>query len=380
MKKIKIGVVLNYLEKDEVSGVRRSYEEKISGLLEYPKKFKVVLFVHPNMVNVFGKMFPTATIIKTHKNHLGKIPFIGTFSKMFIIKKLDSLLIKKEKCDVILQNGDAFYAPVTHDKNEILNIMDFNIFRLLKKGSFEEKTFRRKYKKFISKSNNIITLSEFAKQDILKFVGKYNGNIFVVHEAIEKPIKPKTKSKEDKPYILTINSFLKYKNQLTLVKAFDLIKDKVPYNLIMVGRPEIGYRFSGYDEIVEYIDKNNLNDRVIIKSFISDEERNNLLYNASLFVTTSTLEGFGRTPVEAMMCSVPTISTRETSLPEATMELAYYYNNPFDYKELADKILEIYNNRPSKSELNKIANKLIKAYNHSSINDKYISIFNKLMK
>lgn len=380
MSKIKIGVVLNYIEKDEVSGVRKSYEEKISGLLEYPKKFSVVLFVHPNMVEVFGKMFPTATIVKTHKNYLNKIPLLGTFSKIFIVKKLDSMLIKKEKCDVVLQNGDAFYAPVTHNKNEVLNIMDFNIFRLLKKGSFEEKTFKKKYKRFISKSNYIITLSEFAKQDILKFVGKYNGKIFVVHEAIEKPNKPKTKSKENKPYILTINSFLKYKNQLTLVKAFNLIKDKVPYNLIMVGRPEKGYRFSGYEEIVEYIEKNNLGDRVEIKSFISEEEKNNLLYNASIFVTTSTLEGFGRTPVEAMMCGVPTISTRETSLPEATMELAYYYNDPYDFKELADKILELYKNMPNKKYLSDISNKLIKAYSHSSINQKYISIFNKLMK
>ena len=103
------------------------------------------------MVNVFKKLFPSATIIKMHRNYLSKIPFIGTFSKMFITKKLNSSLIKKEKCDVILQNGDAFYAPVTHSKNEILNIMDFNIFRLLRKGSLEEKIFKKKYKKFIYK-------------------------------------------------------------------------------------------------------------------------------------------------------------------------------------------------------------------------------------
>ena len=67
---------------------------------------------------------------------------------------------------------------------------------------------------------------------------------------------------------------------------------------------------------------------------VTDEERNWLLTNAALFVTPSLFEGFGRTPVEAAICRIPVISTKETSLFEATQGLCSYVENPTDEKEL----------------------------------------------
>lgn len=129
-----------------------------------------------------------------------------------------------------------------------------------------------------------------------------------------------------------------------------------------------------------YIEKEGLKDRVKVLSFISDKERNSLFYNTDLFVSTSLMEGFGRTPVEAAICKVPVISTKETALPEATMNEVFYYENGTDDNELAEKILEVLNNKPTKERLEEISIKLEKEYTEEKIAQEYMDLIKKVLK
>ncbi len=80
------------------------------------------------------------------------------------------------------------------------------------------------------------------------------------------------------------------------------------------------------------------------------------------------------------MCKVPTISTKETALFEATMGKAFYYENAKDEKELADKILEVLENRPSDETLSEISKKIENEYSEETIAKKYINLINEIMK
>ena len=51
--------------------------------------------------------------------------------------------------------------------------------------------------------------------------------------------------------------------------------------------------------------------------YVTDADRPALYSGASLFVYPSLYEGFGIPPVEAMACGVPTITSDNSSLPEA---------------------------------------------------------------
>ena len=132
---------------------------------------------------------------------------------------------------------------------------------------------------------------------------------------------------------------------------------------------------SVWNEMQKYIQDNQLSSRVKLLFRVKDEERNWLLANAALFATPSLFEGFGRTPVEAAICKVPVISTKETSLFEATQGLCNYVKNATDEKEFAELMLNIIENPPKEKRLEEIAKKLACIYQAENCAKKYMQAF-----
>ena len=138
------------------------------------------------------------------------------------------------------------------------------------------------------------------------------------------------------PYVLSVNTLAPHKNLITLLRAYRIIKDQIDENLVLVG-----LRGHNAEQIAAYVRDNGLSDRVLLTGYISEEELQGLYVKAGLFVTTSLYEGFGMSPVEAIGSCTPTISTRATSLPEVTQELAHYYEPATDEQALAATMREV---------------------------------------
>ena len=77
---------------------------------------------------------------------------------------------------------------------------------------------------------------------------------------------------------------------------------------------------------------------VIITGFVSNEERDMLYENASIFLFPSIFEGFGMPPVEAMELGTQVLTTRCSSIPEVTEEKANYVEDPFDVNQWVEGI------------------------------------------
>src|SRR5258708_19768387 len=67
----------------------------------------------------------------------------------------------------------------------------------------------------------------------------------------------------------------------------------------------------------------------IIYRYIQEEDKPAIYSGASVFVFPSLYEGFGLTPLEAMSCGAPVISSNRTSLPEVVGDppITLYPNN-----------------------------------------------------
>ena len=218
---------------------------------------------------------------------------------------------------------------------------------------------------FITDSKCMLTtVSDYTKNDIIKTFGLTNERAAEITKIPNSIVFDVSKQAEivdlaNKKYILDLNAYIEKKNPMTLLKAFNLIKNDIEEDLIFCG----GYKEeSVFEAMKAFISQNNLSERVQLLFRVTDEERNWLLTHASLFVTPSLFEGFGRTPVEAAICKIPVISTKETSLYEATLGLCNYVENAKDEKELAGLILKKLKQADSADKLSEIANKLTANY------------------
>lgn len=127
-----------------------------------------------------------------------------------------------------------------------------------------------------------------------------------------------------RPYVLSVFHPFPHKNLITLIRAFSLLCEfDRDHELLLVGKqtPE------SIDVIQNHASRKAMA-RLRLTGFVSDADLGRLYRGASLFVLPSLYEGFGIPPVEAMGFGVDTIVSRSTALPEVTLNLAVYVDQP----------------------------------------------------
>lgn len=123
-----------------------------------------------------------------------------------------------------------------------------------------------------------------------------------------------------KQYILTVGDISPKKDQSTLVRALEILREKYKsdYNIVIVGRA-----FHNMETLIKTIKSLRLQDKVYIYQDINDDELPYIYKNAKLYVTCSLDEGFGLTSFEAITFNIPVIASdipahRETLKDSAT--------------------------------------------------------------
>lgn len=200
-------------------------------------------------------------------------------------------------------------------------------------------------------SNKIITVSEFSKQQIIKY-SKCNPNkIYVTHLGYDKEIYKKVDDKDlfervkrkynlPEKFVLYIGRIEDKKNILNQIRAFERFNQKCPgYKFVLIGKP--GY---GYNHIKESIFKENLNKNIIELGYVNTDEIAPIINMASAFLFVSNYEGFGIPIIEAMRCGVPVITSNMTSMPEIAGDAALY-SEPNNTMKISEDLCNIIQNK-----------------------------------
>ena len=169
--------------------------------------------------------------------------------------------------------------------------------------------------------------------------------IYTLHNAVNQEIfNPLGRVKHCGFTIGCVAVFRDWKDQLTLLKAIDLIKDKIPdLRVRLVGVPHSGTMLEDCNRLIEDKDL----PVEIIPSF-DHKELPNFYKSLDLFVLPSYFEGFGCVFTEAWNCGTPFM----TCEGQAMDDLIYFEDRRLwlckqrDYADLAAKILYYYRNRP----------------------------------
>lgn len=226
--------------------------------------------------------------------------------------------------------------------------------------------FKLVYPFVMKRSHRLTTISAFVRQDVLSEYQFIDADkILPVHCSVVLGHCDDSKgSPINEPYILYVSSFLKHKNVMTLVKAFGILKDRIPHRLVLIGRENDYWRA----EVLPIIESNQIASRIVhVKNSVTDDELVSYYKYADLFVHPSYMEGFGYPPIEAAILETPVLTTRETAIPEVTMDLLNYYEPSTDERKLANRILEVLQNPPSKERLMEISEIYRKEYDYRKI-------------
>lgn len=135
-------------------------------------------------------------------------------------------------------------------------------------------------------------------------------------------------------YFLLVSANRPEKNALRAVQALDEL---------MAERPE----FKGYKvyltgakaDAFKYQLRNPDNFKFL--GYVSELDLARLYKGAYCFIYPSLNEGFGYPPLEAMNYGVPVLASPISSITEVCGDAAVYFN-PFDYKEIKNRILQIH--------------------------------------
>jgi glycosyltransferase involved in cell wall biosynthesis len=192
----------------------------------------------------------------------------------------------------------------------------------------------------------ILAISEFSRREILVFTNAREENVRAVHLAADpvfaQPIPEDIKRQKlkrllssEKPYILCIANTYPHKNVHALVGSFGLIMDKIPHQIVLVGKPRLGE--PDVESALRQVPDSSRVKRLLRVDY---EDLFALYQGADLFVFPSLYEGFGLPVLEAMMSGVPVLTTRCGSIPEVGGDKVCYFD-PADFSDLSEKILEV---------------------------------------
>jgi glycosyltransferase involved in cell wall biosynthesis len=292
-----------------------------------------------NFIEFFGSNEDEHNLVLFSEKNIGQ-KFSGNIEQI-IIAKCPTLYWDQLKLPKFLksQEIDLFYSPYYKLPlqtnipivNQILDLMWLGFpFYKNSLGLIDKLYFATLGKAFAKKSINIITDSEHAKSDIIRFWKINSKKITVIPLSLSNRYTPvndlrlleKTKIKFNLPnkYILYLGNFKPHKNVESLVKAFKKIESKfAKYKLVLAGP------LDKYGQSLKNItNKLGLIDKVIFTDTIREKDYPEALLSlAEIFVFPTLYEGFGLPPLEAMACGTPVIASNVTSVPEVVGDAGF---------------------------------------------------------
>ncbi len=205
----------------------------------------------------------------------------------------------------------------------------------------------------IRRSKAVLTVSEYSKQAIIEEFHIRPEKITVTYEAAD-PLPSVQPSREQEaavqsfqPYLLYVGNAYPHKNLESLLRAFQIIKQRFnqPLNLVFVGKRDYFYK-----RLEQLATSLHIEDSVRFAGGVDDEELATLYRHASLYVFPSFIEGFGLPPLEAMRAGVPVVSSNRSCLPEVLGD-AVEYVDPSDTEAMATTISRVLANQQLQQQL-----------------------------
>ena len=243
-----------------------------------------------------------------------------------------------------LRNCDIWHAPfqsgrIVPDKKKyprmkiLLTIHDLNPLHEGKSPEEQRRSLAHS-QSLIDKTDAIVCISQFCKEDVLKNCEVGNRPVYVIHNGMHKVHKPQlhhNSYKPQRPFLFGMGYVNTKKNYHVLLP---LLRNE-GIEMIIAGRlDEADY----LERIKQQAIEMGVSDRLQILGPVTEGEKGWYFQHCLAFVHPSLAEGFGAPVVEVMQFGKPIFLSSLTSLPEIGGDVAFYFSS---FEE--EHMLEVFN-------------------------------------
>lgn len=283
-------------------------------------------------------------------------------------------------------------APIKSEKR-ITTIHDVYHLAFYKELSIFQKIYAKiVINEALSKSDKIVTVSKFSKNEILAYTNnKYKDKIEVIYNGVSEyqfdkiTATPKNDifEIEQYPYFLFVGNIKPHKNLENALRAYIIFIENLPENIKKPHFKIVGKREG-------FINGNNMqlgnliNENPIIKNlvdftgFVSDLKLKELYSQALALVFPSKYEGFGLPLLEAMKYKCPVLASNIPPIKEICVDSALYFD-PNSIEDISKKINNIYSSKQLRDNLINKGYSKYKEFSWEESAKKHLNILMKLL-
>jgi glycosyltransferase involved in cell wall biosynthesis len=187
-------------------------------------------------------------------------------------------------------------------------------------------------------SSHLITISETAKADILKYLNVPPEKITVTYPGVDDVFHPRMGAENDEAirqkynlpdeFVLYLGGYDRRKNVKDLLLAYTYVKqaqgDQFP--LVLAGR-EPAWGTSVFPDLPKYIQELDIEDVVHRIGYVDEADKPALYRLATVFVYPSLYEGFGLQIAESMASGTPVVARETDIFKEVVGDAGYLVEN-----------------------------------------------------
>lgn len=203
-------------------------------------------------------------------------------------------------------------------------------------------------------ASHILTLSEDARRDIVRYIGVPAERITVTYLAADTVFHHEPDRARDQAvstryglddlddFVLYLGSYVAHKNVRLLLAAYTYVAQALGRDvpLVLAGHTPDTWGTARFPDLPAYIDEIGLRDVVRWIGAVDEADKPSLYRLASVFVFPSRYEGFGLGLLEAMACGTPVVGCEASSVPEVVGDAAFLVD-PADSRAMGGAILAL---------------------------------------
>jgi len=243
-------------------------------------------------------------------------------------------------------------------------------------------------KRILNKADQIITVSQFSKREIIKYFKIPAEKITVIYNGVSssfKPIPPNISTevlkKHNLPeeYILFVGNVKPHKNIKGLIASYKIaasLNPDIP-PLVILGQ------FSDLKKDIpvayQLLQDSTIRNKIIFTGNLPTEDLPAIYSRALLFLFPSFYEGFGLPILEAMACGCPVIASDCSSIPEVVNDSAMLID-PYDNEMIADAILRLAQDRQLQKDFQNRGWEQVKKYSWEESAKQHLDIYRNAKK